>query len=336
LINVSEIPGANIPLMLRSRTAWIVAGPFFACLALVSSVQAQNSDHRLVIGTNVSCRTAPDQNAAKAHAYVLGEIITVQRTAQTNQEKWYFDSSHVSGRSPSCWISAALTTPFDYQEPEPALVAIADHVLQRRDAVPFEDYVAVDNLFSGEYAEILRASGLLQFRQFEVIAKAIRAPGTNGREVARLPLRRAWMQAHDNVIFYFEPGDDWNISPKVLWQLHSRYTSAPWAENLAWFAAEIFVPSDECYSDCTLSKILQTYAEYWSRHPSGTHIDAALNAPLEVLKYAEGYGCEYDKPSDVLSKLTKLRTAMAKVSPSKGQSLRDSFSLIEMKCRSAR
>jgi hypothetical protein len=72
------------------------------------------------------------------------------------------------------------------------------------------------------------------------------------------------------------------------------------------------------------------------RSPSGPHIEAALNVPLEVLKYAEGYGCEYDKADDVLSKLTKLRSAMAKVNLSKGQALRNSLNVIEMKCRSAR
>ena len=75
---------------------------------------------------------------------------------------WYFDQWQVTGVSPTCWVFGPLTAEFAHSTPEPALLAVADHVLQRTDQVRFEDYVAVDNLLTYDYSSsVLASSGLL-------------------------------------------------------------------------------------------------------------------------------------------------------------------------------
>ena len=114
-------------------------------------------DSRMVIGTNVVCRAQPSRNAAKVVTLRLGEIRGLSREARGDGGVRYFDE----GR-PSCWVPGALTAEFVAGKPESALLAAADHILQRKDpVVTFGEYVEAENLLLNEdSSSSLQSSGL--------------------------------------------------------------------------------------------------------------------------------------------------------------------------------
>ncbi len=56
---------------------------------------------------------------------------------------------------------------------------------------------------------------------------------------------------------------------RAVWELFERHRNAAEAEQIAWVAATTPVYSDECYTDCVLSIIVQTYLPYWRAFPKG-------------------------------------------------------------------
>jgi hypothetical protein len=97
------------------------------------------------------------------------------------------DPTGLRGR---CWVYGPLTVEFSEEDPEAALIAAADRVLQRQEAT-FEELVAVENLFAWEpFAAATAASGRLQVGRLRIIDRAawkLRGPLD--------PLAQAWLLA---------------------------------------------------------------------------------------------------------------------------------------------
>ncbi len=308
------------------------ARPLLCLIALVPGVAAgplgdAEPAERMVIGTGVGCRAAPDRSAPVAHRYLLGDAIMATGETEEKGERWYFDRSRVSGQSPACWVYGPLTTEFGRSAPEPALVAVADHLLQRNDAVAFEDCVAVDNLLTYNYPSVLASSGLLQFRRLSVIERAIALPAASGRRAARNPLVRSWLLSHEPLLRYFEPADRWYVQPETYWDLYEKHKQAPWAEELAWAAARLWIPGDECYAACLLRAVSRTFLQYWTRFPDGTHTVDAIEKALSMTKHAPQlacYGLPVPRPL-----LDQMRSSLMNVTAPGRRQLLDSLDELE-------
>jgi hypothetical protein len=170
---------------------------------------------RMVITTDAVCRVAPDASAAVDYSYMLGDIVHATKEALAAGARWYFDIWHIKGEAPSCWIDGALTAEFSPSNPEPALMAVVDHVLQHPDKARFEDYIAVENLLSGPaYSPVVISSGLLQFRKLSLINQAISRDDASGELLGRDPLKKAWVTSHGNLVIYYGPDGRWYILPE--------------------------------------------------------------------------------------------------------------------------
>src|SRR5207245_1207356 len=125
------------------------------------------------------------------------------REVRGDGDVWYFDE----GRA-SCWVPGPLTAEFVADKPESALLAVADHILRRKDPVMFGEYVDAENLLLNEgFSSSLQSSGLLQFRRLQIVERVTRVPSALGRIVATDPLKRAWFIAHRDFLRYFESDD---------------------------------------------------------------------------------------------------------------------------------
>jgi hypothetical protein len=308
-------------------------------LPQASVVESQERDvppqSRMVITTDAVCRVAPDASAAVDYSYKLGDIVQATKEELSRGTYWYFDISHIKGEAPSCWIDASLTTEYSPSNPEPALVAALDQMLQHPDKARFEDYVAAENLLSGPaYSPVWTSSGLLQFRELSLIDQAISRDDARGRTLSKEPLKKAWVLSHGNLVIYFDPDDRWFVLPEKYWDLYEKNKQEPWAEDLAWTAAQVPIPSDECYADCVLDKIDRTFLQYWTRFPRGSKIRQALTEATPMAKYAVELACSSDDTDFSVPRplLEKLRTSLAGVTaPEKGQFL-DYLAQIEQKC----
>jgi hypothetical protein len=281
----------------------------------------------MVIAADAVCRSEPNVSAAKVHSYQLGDLAIVTKESQEDGTVWYFDSS--------CWIYGALTTEFSESNPEPSALALIDHLLQRPNEARFEDYVMVENkLTEFPFASVVRSSGLLQFRKLTLVKQAVSRNDLRGRTVAKDPLKKAWVLLHGDLVFYFDPDDGWFVRPEAYWDLYEKYKQEPWAEDLAWTAAQLPIPSDECYADCVLGKIDRTFLQYWTRFPKGSKVSQALTEATPMAKYAVDLACsrndtDFSVPRPLLE---KIRTSLAGVTAPEKRQLLDYLAQIEQKC----
>jgi hypothetical protein len=283
----------------------------FAVFAFGGEGSAQiRASARIVIASGVACRAEPSATAQKINTYGLGAFVTATMESEVDGATWYF----VTAKSPSCWIFGPLTTEW-HSDRQPMLLAVVDHLLSHSTEARFEDYVAVENLLT-ESSEVVASSGLLQFRKLELINQALSLKDVSGPSLEEDPLKKAWVLSHGDLVFFFDPDAAWYIRPDAYWSLYEKNKNAPWAEELAWTAAEIGIPSDECYSACVLDKIDRKWLQYWTRYPHGSKIKEALEQATPPAKYAADLACydpsepDYSVPRQILD---KMRSSLADV-----------------------
>jgi hypothetical protein len=307
-----------------------------AALAFCEPAAAQQQQSRMIIATHVACRSAPDLSSAVAVQYHLGDVFLPRGQSESDSGTWYLDTSRVPGApSPGCWIHGSLTT--EWSDREAALLAAADRILGRTDQVPFDDFVAVDNLLrqtpSGAHAPstVLETSPLLQLRRLQVLERAARAPGTWRMEVRRSPLKAAWFFANGDVLRYHEPAGRWIVPADAYWQLHDRYRSTPVAEEIAWAAAGAAVPGDECDAVCVLSRLNQTYARYWAAYPGGRWLSEAFAEAQRQLEHALQAGC-FGGSGEALNQTNAFRATLREATSRSRETLLGLVREIEGRC----
>lgn len=322
--------GATIPLAL------------FGALVLIAPLRigaAQSSAMHMVLDARTPCRTQPDTAARVVRVYDLGSIIDEERGAHLGTGNWLStQSAYVSGPHPPCWVARASSVLLDPVHPESALLTLTERASASARTVPFLDLVAIENLLLERYASTLEQSGLLQFRRLLIVEKA----NAGLDALSRNPLEVAWVRAHGDVLAQdpFSSGAYGLAAP--YWALYDRFKAAPWADEIAWHAAQLGRPTDECYSDCVLtSRILEGPMQYWLRLPQGANITAALALATKAAKYAADLAC-YDRtqrpplqsdspvPPQMLD---TIRNSLTLVPLEAKRALLDQLSMAEAKCR---
>lgn len=245
------------------------------------NAQASSPDSlRLIVATGTTCHTLPDADAPVAYRYHLGDVVGASKSTKPPRGRvWYFDSWRVKGISPTCWVPGNATVPFSREHPDAGFAAVAEHMLAR-DSASFETLVEAENFlvepnpFGGAGQSPIATSGLLQFRRLLLIERAARL--TTAFEVQDAPLKGAWILAHRDALAFAEPDAMWFVPNDRYWRLYDANVGAPWAEDLAWHAAQRTPPGDECGSDCFLNMIAYGPEQYWTRLPNGRSIHKVL------------------------------------------------------------
>lgn len=301
-------------------------------IILLATPAVHHAQQRMIIGTDVVCREGPDSAAPVVHAYRLGDRFGIRGDVDTT---WFFDSWRTTRLKPNCWVYGPMTTPFTQERPATALIVMTDYVLQRAGKVRFEEYVAAENLLIGEFARALRSSGPLQYRRLLLVQKA---EGARREQYALTDnaMATAWVLAHRDVL-----GDDpfsgaWDPLPAPYWKLYDTYKQEPWADDLAWTAAQLRSALDECYSDCILKAlIVDGPLQYWIRLPAGRNIAKALELATDWAKYATGVAC-LDPARPVpreFQLIDQVRTSLAPVSAEGKRQLLAYLDQIETTCK---
>jgi hypothetical protein len=286
----------------------------------------------------------PEAAARVVRSYHLGDVVDVQRDSLRNGTAWHStETMFVSGLHPACWLEDSLTVPFARGQPEQALRALTDRALMDRALQPenhwrFADFVAVENILIGPYGWVLHDSGLLQYRRLLIVEKA-----SNAHDVSEdTPLATAWVLAHRDMLAQDPFASGSYMLAKPYWDLYEKFKDAPWADELAWKAAQLRPPTDECYSNCVLSVvIIDGPMQYWIRLPHGHAITAALNAAIDAAKYAADLAC-FDRKDTPVSRsdspvpaavLDSIRTSLAEVTAIEKRQLLEYLRQAEAKCR---
>ena len=139
-----------------------------AFLASPSDAQSPWRDSlRLILATGATCHTLPDLDSPAPSAITSATSSGASKSTKDHGGRlWYFDAWRVKGISPSCWVPAGVTVPFDRERPESGFAAVAEHALARDNAsfdalVEAENFLVEPNPYAGVGQSPIATSGLL-------------------------------------------------------------------------------------------------------------------------------------------------------------------------------
>ena len=267
------------------RVSLFCIGAMLPLAAQIQAAQVQPFD-RIVLATNVMCREQPSISSQGVGTLRLGDRLRTGDTQSEDGQSWILvvgkrsAAPVFSSMRGSCWVFGPLTTEFSEADPEPALIAVADHALGREEA-SFQELIAVENLFAWDpFAGIVESSGVLQARRLQLIDRAAQ------KSDLREPLAQAWILAHQEIL-HASPFDRsyWAVRPDVYWSAYESFEGAAGAEELAWAGAQAAIFADECDTDCALGLLTRTYMQYWTRFPAGREIVEAMTRSIRRVEY---------------------------------------------------
>ena len=266
--------------------------PHAVCWAVVlvacgTILVAQSSESRIVIGTDVACRAEPHRDAPVVRGHQLGDQLRNVSRVTVDGEEWYGRNQGARG---SCWTYGPLTAALDVDNPAAGLLALAEHALALDDAAHFEHLVAVDNLLLEPWIRRLSLDAvppMLALRHLQVVERAAsRVRVRYGWAVE--PLQLAWIRGQSVLRGPEVIGRFW-VPASAYWDLYERYADAPGAEPLAWAAAQAYIISDECETNCYLSQVAASTMRYWVTFPEGSHVVEAIERGAERIEYASRF-----------------------------------------------
>ncbi len=277
--------------------------PHAVCWTLVlvawgTTLVAQSSESRIVIGTNVACRAEPHRDAPAVRGHQLGDQLRNVSRVTVDGEEWYGTNE---GPIRSCWTYGELTAEFDGSNRAAGLLAVAEHALALADAADLEHLVAVDNLLIAPWIRRLRLDAvppMLALRHLQVVERAASRVRVNYRWAVE-PLQLAWVIGKFGVLEGPEIIGRFQVPAAAYWELYERYADAPEAETIAWAAAQAPTRTDECGSACILWLVARSTMRYWVAFPEGSHIVEALERGAERLVAASRFCMLYPSLLDL-------------------------------------
>lgn len=304
-------------------------------IILVAAPVVSYAQQRMIITTEAGCRERPDTSAPVVYTYRLGQPFGIRTPSQDPDTTWLFDDWHVTRTKPNCWVESSVTTPFRRDHPEPALIVLADRMLKRADKVRFEEYVTAENLLVGPYAASLGSSGPLQYRRLLLVSKAADAMHAQ-YGVTENTLATAWALGHSDMLRHSPFSSNWYPLTAPYWSLYEVQRHEPWADDLAWTAAQLRPPLDECYSDCVLENlVVDGPLQYWIRIPEGKNIVSALELATERARYTVGVAC-LDPARPIpreFQLIDRIRGSLTKVRAEEKNALLAQLAQIEAACK---
>ena len=270
---------------------------------------------RVSIGSDVVCRSRAERGAPVVTPLRLSDPFRTNRAVlDAANSVWY----EVADQQARCFVFGALTAPFDgYDNPDSAIAAIASHAIALDTKATFQHLVAVDNVLlerQRRNGRFFRAPAemppLLTLRHLQVIGRAART--LSRRQVTENPLAKAWLLGHADMVTYFEPGGGYIVPGSHFLEIYERYQMSPEAQEIAWVAAEVPVHVDECYTDCELDALAETYMRYWRRFPDGPHVGEAVAHGVRRAQRAARY-CPLIAGNHVHGDLDRIRTLVSSI-----------------------
>ena len=294
----------------------------FLCLGWPALANGQYA----VLGRQVACRDAPALSGEVVARLDVADL--VQPAAEPSGETNWIHI--VTGANLSCFVFAKLLTPFDAEAPELALKAIVRSTSQLTGRMPFGRMTTVADLFKNRWQGI-RIEGSLEMELLRLQVLERTADAIHWSEL-RLPEVRQWAEQNRPPVFYFEPGGMYAVYAGTYWYLHDKYADHPWADSIAWVAAQ-----RHDHHDCAGSMIcwvIVTMHElgYIQRHPTGAYLPEALAHLAERLSHATGRTCHESSFAMFRGLFETYATALGRVDHDLARALEDTLYELRQSC----
>lgn len=248
---------------------------------------------RITTGSGVRVRSAPGLDANIVELLSIGTVITPITRSNApvkigqSQDYWY-QVKLESGKQG--WVFGGLSKPFDYRNKSAQYLGIVQSRLSKQlslsDQIDLTDFLARAKMEVQSPIEIaaeLALSHLLSLRKSTQLFNETES---------KSPFN-AWIndRNQENLIFYDEISAEWLVNIDQFWGLHDDYYPLPIADRIAWTAANQHLGGEcEGFLECILGQWLnRTKLRYLKYHPTGQHVEAALDDITEAFEpYLKG------------------------------------------------
>lgn len=195
------------------------------------------------------------------------------------------------------WISKTITEDFSSANKTKIYNSIADKYLVNEKL----DFLTAANVYyflkkAGNETE----SAELELKAYKMLAKTLALMPFD--KLNENPYKN-FTDKNESEIVYSEPAGQWFVHAERLWELHAKNKNKPLGEEIAWQAAQTFLPGEcEGYVNCYVYTLRVTDGEYLNFYPAGKHSrQALLNITnfLEPIYQDAGQKAVYTGPYDI-------------------------------------
>ena len=291
--------------MLRSFI-WVLA-----LTLLTTPVGAASPETRIVNATNVRVRSGPGTDASIVGELLFGtDVVALERTGGANA--W---DRVTSEDGPTGWVQGSLTTPVGPGGRDQTRESMVRARLERLSQLTGEGFGARLQFF--EFIDRISAGLTDREAEGRFALYRLRAMGHVALGIpfgrSKADPYRAWIRAHQEAVWYDEPGGSWMVSVPFVIGVHETYGDTGAADDIGWFLVQNGM-GGECEGDvpCYIDRTDQLYGQYLRWHPGGQHTDEAnariatgLNEAMDNLRAFPRVLREFDP-----STRSKLRAAL--------------------------
>lgn len=252
----------------------------FALLSLGFAFETfgQAKQSQIIVNvTGARVRSAPNLNAKVLGSTKMGTVYT----SLTAKGDWHNISF---GKNVNGWISGTVVESFDKARRGAIYQNMATKYF-KREKLDFNTAAELFDFLTEIQTETAGTSveADLALKRFIALAAALQAippEKVNDKQYAD------FTKANESEVVYSDPAGQYFVIAEKIWDLREKYASLPIAEEIAWKAAQTYLPGEcEGYVICTLYNIRDTDGKYLEFYPNGRNSKEAME---NLANYLEG------------------------------------------------
>jgi hypothetical protein len=283
----------------------------------------QETPTRIINASGVRVRSSPETTATEVLKLSLGALVrqlgrtpTKARVGQA-EDYWY----HVAAENGAeGWVFGALTEAYDPARRDQIYRRIAAARLANA-AATFGDLAETVVFLNRAVTSLTAREALAELELARLQALGRSFASISIEDLEKTPYKQ-WAQEHEASVVYSEPAGQYFVNSERLWALREKYADLPFAERIAWEAAQTPLPGEcEGYLPCYLYTETMTNGRYLKLYPRGQHAAAALGEIADflstVVRDAREQNPLYEVPAEDRAEFSKtlaeLRAQLASV-----------------------
>ena len=241
-------------------------------LACAGAAFAQDGQpQRVIVDPRAECHADAGADSPAGQRVTVGSVFYAAAVRSEGPMMWY-----LFGTDPVCWVEGRFTR-ISLGDAAANWTGILEYMNGRKDA-SLAEFIAVDE----ELARARVDNPRVEFRHLQMIQAALRSFDVM-LENSYSDAQAAWLRGHGE---YYDADGLYVLPASAFWKLYDANTGLPWAEEIAWAAASVEPYADDCAAECEIGIIASKDVPYWTRLPSGPHVEALLREAAEVAEYA--------------------------------------------------
>lgn len=240
---------------------------------------------KIITGTSVRVRASSSTSSKEVTQLNFGTIIKSSGRSSNkdkvgDKEDYWYKITTSDGKSG--WVFGGFLESFDDKRRDIIYLNISSDRLKNESA-DFDDFSDLLNFLTRITPQITEQNNVatLEFYKLQALAKALEKMPFD--KLNQAPYK-TFTDKQNAKIVYSEPSGQWLVRAELFWDLSKRYRALPIADEIAWAAANTFLPGEgEGYLPIYIYLTRVTHGEYLKLYPNGRYAREALQQITEYL-----------------------------------------------------